>query len=213
MKRRMFRTAFLCFYCLLAVVGLVLDFDLFSGKISRMPFVYYTSLSNMLCSGFMLGALFRNFRKRPGTPWPRCKFVFTVMILLTALVYNLLLNSHRSLASYFGDVKNALYHLILPVIFLLDWFLFYPRGTMKSWHPLLAVLPPMFYAIYIVIRAAILKTAAIQASVLYPYFFLNPDRLGWTGFTQWMAILLAGILLMSYGLYALDRLCRLKTTA
>ena len=212
MKKRVLRTVFLFLYCILAAVGFVLDFKLFSGKISRSPFVYYTSLSNMACSGFMVAALVQNFRK-VGQPWSRCKFVFTVMILLTAIVYNLLLNSHGSLVSYFSDVKNALYHLILPGMFVLDWFLFYDRGTAKPLYPLLSVIPPMIYAAYILARAAIVKAVDLHPGNLYPYFFLNVDQLGWSGFALWMIILLAGILALGYGLYALDRLPNSKVIA
>lgn len=213
MKKRVFRTGFLCLYGILAVVAFVMDFNLFSGEISQRPFVYYTSLSNMACSAFMLAALLRHLGKDKGEPWSQCKFVFTVMILLTALVYNLLLNSHRSLIGYFADVKNALHHLILPVMFVLDWFLFYRRGIMKSWQPLLAVVPPMVYAIYILVRAAVLKASGIKANILYPYFFLNLDRLGWSGIACWMGILLVVILALGYGLYALDKRLRKKVTA
>lgn len=206
MKRKIFAGL----YCLLAAVAFVMDFGFFECKFTGRPLVYYTSLSNMACGVFMLASLVPNFQTGKQDPWPGWKFVFTVMILITTLVYNLLLNSHRSLFSYFADVKNALQHLILPVMFVLDWFFFYRRGTAKPRHALLTVLPPMIYAIYTVVRAAIIKAAGIPTMILYPYFFLNLDRLGWNGFSLWMAILLAGILALSYGLYALDRLLRPK---
>ena len=206
MKIRLFRTLFLCVYCVLAVVGFVADFGFFAGRITGRPLVFYTSLSNMVCSIFMFAALVQNFRKGKRDPWPGCKFVFAVMILVTAIVYNLLLNSYRSVTAYFADLKNCLYHLILPLLFFLDWLLFYRRGTVKKLYSLLAVLPPLIYVVYILARAAVIKWTGITGSVLYPYFFLNVDRLGWGGFALWMAILLAGILALGCSLYALDRL-------
>ena len=206
MKERLLHLGFYAVYCVLALVGLLANFGVFSGRISLRPFVYYTSLSNMLCSGFMLVSFFRCFRREEGETWPLCKFLFVVMILVTAIVYNLLLNPYQSLADYFSSVKNSLYHLILPVLFLLDWFLFYRKGTVKPLYPLLAVGIPLAYVVYILARAFAVKTAGITVSVLYPYFFLNVDRLGWNGFLLWMGLLLAGLLLLGYGLYGLDRL-------
>ena len=74
----------------------------------------------------------------------------------------------------------------------------------------MAVLPPLIYVVYILARAAVIKWTGITVSVLYPYFFMNVDRLGWGGFALWMAILLAGILALGCSLYALDRLLRKK---
>ena len=206
MKKRAIQLVFYIVYCLLALVGFLLDFNIPAGKLTGRPFVFYTSLSNMCCSVFIFAALFHRIRRRTGDFCPRGKFVLVVMILVTAIVYNLLLNTHDSWQEYFASAKNALYHLILPVLFCLDWFLFYRRGTVKPSYPLLAVFGPALYVVYILIRAAIVTSADIPVSILYPYFFLNLDRLGWNGFSLWMAILLPALLALGYTLYALDRL-------
>jgi uncharacterized alkaline shock family protein YloU len=73
--------------------------------------VYYTSLSNMLCIGFMfLSLVWTLFSKRDFIP--RVKFAFSVMIAITAIVYNLFLNKYTSAAAYFAATKNGLYHLL-----------------------------------------------------------------------------------------------------
>ena len=212
MGMKKWRTVFSCVYCFLAVVGFVADFGFFTGKITGRPFVFYTSLSNMACSVFMFAALFQSFRKGNRDLWPKIKFIFTVMILVTAIVFNLLLNSYQSATAYFANLKNSLYHLILPVLFFLDWLLFYRRGALRPGHPLWAVAPPLVYVVYILIRASIVKSMGLTTGVLYPYFFLNIDRLGWSGFALWMGILLIGLLVLSYTLYALDRLLGKKAT-
>lgn len=208
MKKKTLQTAFYCVYCALAVVGFALDFGIFSGKLTGRPFVFYTSLSNMVCSGFMFALLFRRIRTGEEAPWPRAKFVFMIMILITAIVFNFLLNYHQSVAAYFSNLKNCLYHLILPAMFFLDWLLFYKRGSVKPVYPVLAIVPPLAYVVYILLRAVIADSMGIAVSVRYPYFFLNVDSLGWLGFTRWMVILLAGLLALGYTLYALDHLLR-----
>ena len=212
MKKRTFRRAFCLVYCVLAVVGIVLDFGLLTGHPTARPFVFYTSLSNMVCSGFMFALLFRRIKTGEEAPWPRAKFVFMIMILITAIVFNFLLNYYQSVAAYFSNLKNCLYHLILPAMFFLDWLLFYRRGTVRPGYPLWAVVPPMVYVVYILIRAGIAEAFGLTLSVVYPYFFLNVDSLGWLGFARWMAILLAGLLALGYALYALDHLLRKTPT-
>ena len=208
MAKKIGRLWFYGVYCILALVGLLADFGVFSGRLRTEPFVYYTSLSNMVCSVFMAISLVRCLQNRDNTGGfaPICKYFFVVMILITAIVYNLLLNPYRSWNAYFTNVKNSLYHLVLPVMFLLDWLLFYRRRSLKLWQPLCALLIPLSYIVYILVRAAVVKAARLSVSVLYPYFFLNVDRLGWLGFLRWMGILLLSLVAMNYGLYALDRI-------
>ena len=209
MKKRKIHLLFYAVYCLLGLAALTMDFGVFSGAIVTKPFVYYTSISNMLCTGFMMAAFVRSLQHGDDEPWDRCKFLFVVMILLTAIVYNLLLNSYDSMIAYFAAVKNALHHLILPVLFFLDWIIFYKRGKTKPLYPVLAVGIPMVYVAYILLRGVIVRATGTTVAILYPYFFLNIDSLGWQAFAMWMAILLVALLLLGYTLYGLDRLlCR-----
>ena len=137
-KKRVAHLVFCSVYCMLALIGLLADFGAFGGGFTTRPFVFYTSLSNMLCSTFMVISLFENLVHRKVGILPLCKFLFVVMILLTAIVFNLLLNSYKSVFAYFAAYKSALYHLVLPVMFFLDWIFFYRRGKVKPharcWH-------------------------------------------------------------------------------
>lgn len=206
MKKRVAHLIFCVIYCIFALIGLLADFGAFRGNFTTRPFVFYTSLSNMLCSAFMVFSLIRNIRRGEMAFWPLGKFVFVVMILLTAIVFNLFLNSYSSVIAFFAAFKNALYHLILPVMFFLDWIFFYKKGTVKLYEPLLALIPPLVYVIYILFRADVVRFGGLTVSVLYPYFFLNVDQLGWRGFLLWTGFLLVMLLLLAYGLYGLDRL-------
>lgn len=64
MKKRTAHLFFSIVYCVLGLIGLLLDFKLLSGSPTARPFVFYTSWSNMLCSGFMLASLLRNIRQK-----------------------------------------------------------------------------------------------------------------------------------------------------
>ena len=136
---------------------------------------------------------------------PVLKFVFVIMILVTFLLYNILLADYPSVAAYFSSLKNGLNHCILPILFVLDWFLFYERGKTRWNWPLLSILPPFCYVVYILVRARILAVTCRLVPVVYPYYFLNLKNLGWPGFLRWMAVLLAAFLALGYGLCAIDR--------
>jgi hypothetical protein len=44
----------------------------------------------------------------------------------------------------------------------------------------------------------------------YPYFFTNPDRIGWIGVAQWTVILAGSFFVAGLGLIAVARLIRLR---
>ena len=191
---------------MLAVLGFAAQLGLFQGVLNRSYLVYYTNLSNLLCMLFMFPALAGALsKKETGDFAPGLKFVFVIMISVTFLLYNLLLADYPSVLAYFSSLKNGLNHCILPILFVLDWVLFYERGKSRWTWPLLSILPPFFYVVYILVRAKILQVTCRLAPVVYPYYFLDLNSLGWPGFLRWMAILLAAFLALGYGLCALDR--------
>lgn len=192
-------------YCLLAVVGFLAQLGLFQGVLNRSYLVFYTNLSNFLCMIFGFCSLIRTASGRKTENFaPGLKFVFLIMISITFILYNGLLANYPSILAYFSSLKNGLNHCILPVLFVLEWFLFYERGKTKWTYPLLSALPPFLYVVYILIRAALLDFLGKKAAVVYPYYFLNLPDLGWWGFLRWMGTLLFAFLSLGYALCALD---------
>ena len=82
--------------------------------------------------------------------------------------------------------------------------LFYEHGKVRWFYPLLSVIMPLVYVVFVLIRAAILK--GNPDALLYPYFFLNVDNLGWGGFFMWLSILIAIFLMIGYAIYFLDNI-------
>ena len=198
------RIAYQGTYCLLAVVGFFAQLGVFQGVLNRSYLVFYTNLSNLLCMLFGFGSL--AYLLRGGKDFaPALKFVFSIMISVTFILYNGLLAHYSSVVAYFSSLKNALNHCILPILFVLDWVIFYERGKTKWTYPLLSMIPPAIYVAYILIRAAVLDAAGRTAPVVYPYYFLNLADLGWSGFLRWMAVLLTGFLALGYALCVLDK--------
>lgn len=206
-KNRIVQLIFQTVYCVLAVIGFMGSLGYFDRSFNTDFYVYYTNLSNYICFGMMFAGLYFTvksaLKKEDGYAncAPTFKFLCVILIMVTFLVYNILLAKDKSASEYFTSLSNLLMHLILPVMFILDWILFYEHGKVKWYHPLLCTVMPLVYVIFIVIRAAILKGTD---ALLYPYFFLDADTLGWGGFFGWVSILVVIFVIIGYILYFAD---------
>lgn len=214
-KNRTAQLVFQTVYCVLAVVGVLSSLGLFVAKFNANFYVYYTNLSNYICAGVMFVSLVRTVKasnkKEDGfcQTAPTFNFMCVILIMVTFFVYNILLVGEQTVVTYFTSLSNMLLHVILPIMFVLNWVLFYEHGKVK-WHwPLYCVVMPLIYVVYILIRAWIIGSKPVE--VLYPYFFLNVAKLGWGGFFMWIAILLVVFIALGYVLYALDNLKSIKS--
>ena len=207
-KNRTAQIIFQTVYVVLGIIGIIGNLGYFDKSFNSNFYVYYTNLSNYICFGVMLACLIQtakaNNKKEDGyvSTAPTFKFMCVIMILITCLVYNFLLSGEQTADSYFLSISNVLLHLVLPVMFVLDWILFYKHGKLRWFHPLLCTIMPIVYVIFILIRAGIMQN--VQGALLYPYFFLDLGTLGWGGLIMWMAILFVVFVALGYILYFFD---------
>ena len=213
-KNRNIQILFQTIYCTLGVVGLLASFGLFTAKFNSNFYVYYTNLSNYICIGFMFASLFCTMRKANKkedgfiTFAPAFKFMCMIMIMVTFFVYNILLAKDSGVVAYFTSLNNLTLHVILPIMFVLDWVLFYEHGKTKWQYPLLSLIMPLIYVGFILIRGAIVNHAT--AAVVYPYFFLDLDSLGWGGFFMWLSILIIAFVILGYLISMFDHFKQIK---
>ncbi len=217
LKNRITQVVFQTVYCVLAIFGIIGSLGYFVVEFNDDFYLMYTNLSNYICIGFMFVSLVYTIKKankkEDGTVTlaPTFKFMCVIMILVTFLVYNLLLAKANGVKHYFTSVPNLTMHLILPVMFILDWVLFYEHGKVKWYYPLLSLIMPLVYVAYILIRAGIVHLAHMSVKVLYPYFFLDLGALGVGGFLGWLFALILVFVALGYIIYALDNLNRWKS--
>ena len=75
---------------------------------------------------------------------------------------------------------------------------------------------PLGYAIFLLIHAAILNfdssilTPTGKGILIYPYFFVNIDKLGVPGVLMWVGILSVVFIAVGYLFYGIDRLGKRK---
>lgn len=203
-----FRTAF----CTLAVVGFLASLGLFEAQFKPNFYVYFTNLSNYICMfiGFAeLAATIKKIRENDESfteVFPKMKFIGMVMIFITFAVFNFMLAKDRPIEKNFA-VSSVLLHIVLPLMYIADWVLFREHKKVKKTTPLLAVVIPVFYAVFVFVRAEIMGR---QGEVVYPYFFLDVNELGWGKVAVWIVILIAAFIGVGYIFYLLDSLIEEK---
>lgn len=211
------RTAQIIFqtvYIVLGFIGFIGSLGYFRASFNTNFYLYYTNLSNYICTGVMIACFVQtiraSIRKEDGyvTVSPKFYFMSIIMILVTCLVYNFLLakSDYNSFGEYCLAISNFCNHLILPIMFVVHWILFYEHGKSKWYYPLLCVIIPLIYVLLIVIRALIL--GANYTGLKYPYFFLNVDKLGWGGFFGWVFALICIFVVLGYIIYICDNIAK-----
>jgi hypothetical protein len=186
-------------YLVIGFIGLFLATEIYTGTFNDGFFVYYTNLSNLVAFSLMAYLWFIDFQILKGNPttfkYPSVRFVITIMILVTLIIYNTLLGNMFD-PSYWR-VRNVIMHLIGPIMVVLDFWLFNPKNNLK-WRAILdsLILPYLYVTVTLIIG---LFTNS------YPYFFLDVNNIGYGGVLGWVFILTLGFLVLSLALVSYNK--------
>ena len=217
-KNRTAQLIFQTIYCTLGFVGIIASFGIFDNiNAIRWDFyVHFTNISNFLCIGVMLASLIQTAKKKEDsyvTVVPMLKFIGMLGILLTFLVFNIMLAGAEGRDPQANwRIGSLCFHVVLPVMYIADWFLFYERKKSKWYYPVASIGFPLAYVIFLLIQAVILKFDAsiliptTTTPLIYPYFFVNLDTQGVPGVLMWIAILVAAFVAVGFLFFGLDRL-------
>ena len=221
-KNRTTQLIYQTIYCTLGFVGIIAGFGIFDDiTMIRWDFyVHFTNLSNLLCIGVMLAALIQTIKKREDsyvTTAPVLKFISMLGILLTFLVFNLLLAGAADRDPQLNwRIGSLCFHVVLPVMYIADWFLFYERRKTKWFYPLASIAFPLTYILFIFTQAAIMKfdtsilIPGTKTPLIYPYFFVNLETQGIGGVAKWIVILLIAFVAAGFAFFGLDRIGKRK---
>ena len=214
-KNRTTQIIFQSFYCAIGLIGIVASLGIFDDiKNLRWDFyVHFTNLSNYLCIGILFAELIQTAKKKEDsyvTVTPFIKFIGVLAIMLTFLVFNFLLAGQPDRDPQANwRISSISFHVILPIMYVLDWLLFYEHKKLRWFHPLASVIFPLLYVVFVFIRAAIVNFNS-EVPYLYPYFFLNLDKLGVAGVGKWIVILFIGFITLGYIFYGIDKIIKSK---
>ena len=224
-KNRTAQLIFQTVYCTLGLVGSIATLGIFDdmNNIRWDFYVHFTNLSNFLCIGVMLAALIQTAKKKEDgyvTPTPALhalKFIGMLGILLTFLVFNIMLAGAEGRDPQANwRIGSLVFHVVLPIMYIADWFLFRERGKTKWYYPIASIGFPVAYVIFLLIQATILKfnssilIPTTNTPLIYPYFFVNLDTQGVGGVLMWIGILSVAFAAVGFGFFGLDKIRKNK---
>ena len=221
-RNRTAQLIFQTFYVALGLVGIVACLGVFDDVQNlRWDFyVHFTNLSNFLCIGVMLAALIQTARKKEDsyvTTAPLLKFIGMLGILLTFLVFNILLAGEAGRDPQANwRIGSLCFHVVLPIMYILDWFLFYERKKTRWYYPIASITFPIAYVVFLLIQAIILKfdssilIPTTTTPLIYPYFFVNLDKQGFPGVLMWVGILSIAFVIVGFVFFGIDKLIKTK---
>ena len=219
-KNRTAQLIFQTIYCTLGLVGCIASLGIFDNiKMIRWDFyVHFTNISNFFCLGVMITALIQTAKKKEDsfvTAAPLLKFIGMLGILLTFLVFNIMLAGAEGRDPQLNwRVGSLIFHVTLPILYIVDWFLFYERKQTKWYYPIASIGFPLSYAIFLLIQAIILGfdssilIPTTTTPLIYPYFFVNIETQTVPGVLLWIVALAIVFVAVGFMFYGLDRLTK-----
>ena len=221
-KNRTVQLIFQTIYCTLGLVGIIASLGIFDNiNTIRWDFyVHFTNISNFLCIGVMVVSLIQTAKKKEDsyvTAVPMLKFIGMLGILLTFLVFNIMLAGAEGRDPQANwRIGSLCFHVVLPILYIADWFLFRERRKAKWYYPIASIAFPVAYVIFLLIQAVILSfdssilIPTTTTPLIYPYFFVNLDTQGVPGVLIWIGILAVAFAAVGFGFFGLDRLGKKK---
>jgi hypothetical protein len=152
-------------------------------------FGYFTILTNILVALYYTilllkpGAVLGRFFSSAGI-----SIAITVYISFVGIAYQFLLR-HLWHPQGLALIADELLHSVIPVLFVLYWFLFAQKRGLSWKNVPRWLLYPLSYLIYALIRGAL--------SGWYPYPFIDVNRLGYPSVLINSACLLVGFILLA----------------
>lgn len=196
-KNRTVQLIYQTVYCTIGLIAIIASFGFFDMKFNENFYVYFTNWSNYLCFLVMLVELVHTIKKKEDSyvsSLHLLKFIGLLSIFLTFLVFNFFLanDAMRDPALNY-KINSISFHIILPIMYILDWFLFYKKNTTKWIYPIYSVCFPIIYIFFIYLRASwllnFISSDDVNSFLLYPYFFLNIEKLGFSMVVKWCIML------------------------
>ena len=194
------------------LTGVIRHSDILTGEPAWTTLLFYTMVSNLLCLAWMALLIVRTVRdlRRKGTrgtstPSARLSGAVMMAITVTMLIYLVVLVPTR-FADGDSDIfslTDNLIHIVTPVLLIVDWLLFVPKGLFRWVDPLLWTLIPYAYLVWAFVYGA--QGGEFTPGEAYPYPFMNVDTLGAAGVAQWIVALSAALIAVGFVFVVVDR--------
>jgi hypothetical protein len=160
-------------------------------------FSYFTVITNTLVATVLTCQL--TSRESAARRWflqPWVSSGIAVSIAVVSLAYNVLLR-HLWDPEGWQWLADELMHDVMPLLFLVWWWMYVPKGTLRPRHMALWLLYPLLYFAYALLRGHVLAA--------YPYPFIDVDKLGYPQVLLNAGGLLVGFVTIALVVMGLDR--------
>jgi hypothetical protein len=176
-------------------------------------FYYYTILTNILCITIGLFLCFNG--KKENKPITMIRFLLAPAIIIVFFMSHFFL---KNTSEVYGSIKNIwqlIYdlclHYIVPILYVIDWVLFFPKDRVTWKFPLVSLFWPVIYCIFVYIRAFFGSEFYTGYGMSkYPYIFLDIDKIGTLSACLWILGLAVGHILLGYLYLAIDKFISYK---
>lgn len=150
---------------LLSAFGVLAVCGLFAHRFDFAPLRKYVCFANAICAVyFFLCVLIGLFTKKDVLP--RLRGAVILLLFVSVIMDAADLTGERSTAPIY-----LLLHAVVPVLALMDWLLFGEKGKLRWISPVLWLIVPNVYFLYVVLRAKLTDAGWL-------YAFLNPQTAG-----------------------------------
>lgn len=175
---------------------------------------YYTLQSNVICLiAFIIVLTLELLDRQYKTDiYYLIKGGLVITIAITAIIYHIALApggfQMDALQNSISNkmLANFLVHTVSPLLVLLDYILFDEKGHFKFFYPILWLIQPLNYVVYVYTYSNLGGSFYnIGGSRQFAYFFLDYNELGYMGVLKWLVIIILGILIVSEILVILDK--------
>ena len=191
------------------VLGIVLSASSDSFMGNGYVFMFFTVQSNLTIMGislvFLVNDIRMMFKKESflNNIFYLIKYTFTIAILITFLVFFIMLAPTLGI-DYLLSFKNFSLHAIVPILAIIDFFVFDKDIKLTYHNSLVGTFMPIYYLLFFLIGIP-LNFRYSSDGLKAPYFFLNYEEIGWFAITDkgpglfiYVLILLALIVLLGF---------------
>lgn len=200
----------------LGLVCIVYDLGILQGEFRTYNLFYFTLISNIFCIGLFFALIIKTILdiKHKGiygstSISPHLKGEIMISIILTMSVYHFILipyaikqNPYQTL-----EFKDIVFHYIIPVLTVFDWIIFDEKRRFKWFDPLLWMIGPTLYIIFVYTQAIFSTLVNLNSQMnRYVYIFLDIGRLGMGNVIQNLILLSTSFIIVGYMLYGIDRI-------
>lgn len=212
MTRRLSNICYKMFTCLSLMLGIFLNLN---QTISRKALLsYYTLQSNIICLiAFLFFLVFEIIKKQyKNDMYYLLKGALVIAIAIAAIIYHIALapvgfEMDRLVKSINNKVlANFLVHTFSPILVILDYIIFDEKGHFKYFYPFIWLIQPLNYVVYVYTYSSLGGTFySIGGSKQFAYFFLDYNKLGYTGVVKWLIAIGTAILMIAEMLVFADK--------